>query len=75
MPNVIDYHIGRLRDKNAEVRRKSAIELGLIGDLAALEVLEAHYRTEDDPAVKQAMQEAGRAIFLRHKDDEASSGA
>ncbi len=69
---VIDYHIGRLRDKNPDVRLKSINELKLIGDPAALEPLEQLYRNDPDPEVRKAAQAAGLEIFLktRKKDEE-----
>ncbi|MBN1967135.1 MAG: HEAT repeat domain-containing protein [Anaerolineae bacterium] len=74
MPDIVEYHIARLSDKNPEVRLKSVRELGLIGGDSALAALEAVFRTESDVAVKHAIQEAGRAIYRRHKENEAGSG-
>lgn len=71
MPSLIEYHIGRLKDKSPEVRARSARELGLIGDPIALPVLEQVFRTETDPEVKKAIQEAGRAIYKRQVKNES----
>ncbi len=69
---VIDYHIGRLKDKNPEIRLKSINELKLIGDPAALEPLEQLYRNDPDPEVRKAAQAAGIEIFLKQKKKESS---
>ncbi|MEP7289986.1 MAG: HEAT repeat domain-containing protein [Chloroflexota bacterium] len=65
MPNLLEYHIGRLKDKNAEIRLKSINELKLLGDPTALEPLEQIFRTDSEPEVRKAAQEAGREIYLK----------
>ena len=68
MPNrVVEYHIGRLKDKNPEVRLKSINELKLIGDPAALEPLKEVYESDEEAEVRKAAQDAGRDIFLKQK--------
>jgi hypothetical protein len=67
MPNLLEYHIGRLKDKSVEVRLKSIQELRLIGDPAAMEPLEQVFRTDTDPAVRKAAQEVGRELFIKKK--------
>ncbi len=67
---VIDYHIGRLKDKNPDIRLKSINELKLIGDPAALEPLEQIYRNDPDPEVRKAAQAAGLEIFLKQRKNE-----
>jgi hypothetical protein len=64
---IVAYHIGRLRDRNPDVRLKSVHELKLLADPAALDALQALYR--DDPVleVRRAAQEAGRVIFLKQQ--------
>lgn len=62
---LVTYHIGRLKDKNSDVRLKSIEELKELGDPEALEALQEVYKHDSDPAVRKAAQEAGRAIFLR----------
>lgn len=62
---IVDYHIARLQDKSAEVRLKSIQELRDLGDPQALAPLESLFRTDPDPTVRKAAQEAGRAIFLK----------
>jgi HEAT repeat protein len=64
---VVDYHIGRLKDKSPEVRLKSINELKLLGDPAALEPLEQVYRNDPEPEVRKAAQAAGLEIFLKQK--------
>lgn len=60
---VLNYHIKRLGDKNPEARLQAIEELRKIGDLAALEPLQALYQNDDDMAVRRAAQAAGRAIW------------
>lgn len=60
---LIGYHMGRLKDKNPAVRIKSIEELALLEAVDALETLEHVFRTDPDPEVRQAAQEAGRALF------------
>jgi HEAT repeat protein len=64
---VVDYHIGRLKDKNPDVRLKAIRELQLLGDASALEPLRAVYQDDEDVEVRKAAQEAGRTIFLKQK--------
>ncbi len=70
MPSLVDYHIGRLKDRNPRVRAESARELGLLGDPAAFEALEALYRAETDPEVKAVAQEAGKILYRKRKQGE-----
>ncbi|GAB4527281.1 MAG: hypothetical protein Kow0063_02370 [Anaerolineae bacterium] len=74
MPNLVEYHIARLKDKNPEVRIKSARELGLIGDPVALAALEELFRSETIPEVKRAAQEAGLAIYQKQKQQQKEGG-
>ncbi len=68
MPNrLVEYHIMRLKDKNMDVRLKSINELRLLGDPAALEPLEQLYRSDPEPEVRRAAQDAGREIFLKNR--------
>ncbi|MCC7451408.1 MAG: HEAT repeat domain-containing protein [Anaerolineae bacterium] len=69
MPNrVVNYHIGRLKDKNPAVRLKSINELRLLGDPEALGALEEIFRTDPDVEVRKAAQAAGFEIFTKqHK--------
>lgn len=71
MPSLVQYHIGRLRDKNPKVRAESAYQLGLLGDLAALDALEAMYRVESDPDVKVVIQDAGRRLYKKKKQEDS----
>lgn len=65
---IVEYHIGRLQDKDANVRLKSINELALLGDADALEPLQAVYQNDTDARVRKAAQEAGRAIFLKQRE-------
>jgi hypothetical protein len=67
MPNLLEYNILRLKDKNAAIRLKSINELRLLADPAAMEPLEQLFRSDPDPEVRKAAQEAGREIFLKQK--------
>ncbi|MDZ4770401.1 MAG: HEAT repeat domain-containing protein [Chloroflexota bacterium] len=62
---LLAYHLGRLIDKNAEVRLRSIEELVALGDMEALPTLEALFRNDLDENVRKAAQEAGRAIFVK----------
>ena len=67
MPSLVEYHIARLQDKNAEIRLKSINELRLLGDPAALEPLEQLFHNDPEPQVRKAAQEAGRELFLKSR--------
>lgn len=69
---IVEYHIGRLQDKNPEVRLKSISELALLGDSEALDPLRAVYENDPITEVRKAAQDAGRMIFLKQR--ERSSG-
>lgn len=75
MPNLVDYHISRLKDKNPVVRIKAAQELALLGDPAALDALALLFRTDTDSSVRRAAQEAGRILFEKQQaENERQSG-
>jgi HEAT repeat protein len=63
---LLAYHIGRLKDKNRDVRLKSIEELQHLGDAEALPSLQELFKTDPDAEVRKAAQEAGRAIFLKN---------
>lgn len=68
---LIAYHLGRLRDKNPLVRIRSIRELALLEAVDALDTLEHVFRTDPDPEVRQAAQEAGRALYqLKQRSEE-----
>ncbi len=72
---VIEYHLARLKDKNAAVRLKAIKELELIGAVEALEPLRDLFENDPDIDVRKAAQAAGRAIFLKNRqNDQSSSG-
>ncbi len=64
---LVQYHIGRLKDKNADVRLKAIHELALLADTDALDALQEVYRSDAVLDVRKAAQEAGRLIFLKHQ--------
>jgi HEAT repeat protein len=65
---IVEYHIGRLQDKDPNVRLKSIHELALLGDADTLEALQAVYQNDADERVRKAAQEAGRTIFLKQRE-------
>jgi HEAT repeat protein len=71
---LVEYHIGRLRDKNPEVRLKAISELALLADADALEALESVFKNDTNSDVRKAAQEAGRAVFLKLKEQEQRDG-
>lgn len=60
---MIAFHIARLEDKNSEVRLKAIRELELLNAVEAYSALEALYRRESDPAVKEAARNLGRKLY------------
>ena len=67
---VIAYHISRLQDKNPDVRLKAIAELSHMGDQDALNALRNVFENDDDKEVRKAAQEAGRAVFLKLKEQD-----
>jgi hypothetical protein len=70
---IIAYHIARLQDKSRDVRLKSIAELALLADEDALSALRTLVEKDTDTEVRKAAQEAGRAIFIKLKEQSASS--
>jgi len=68
---LLEYHIGRLKDKRAEIRLQSIQELILLNDAGALEALRNVYATDGDAEVKKVAQEAGRIIFANQLNPNA----
>lgn len=60
---IIEYHINRLKDKNADVRLKAIQELRLLKAIEALDALREVYETDINADVKRAAQLAGRALY------------
>lgn len=71
---LIAYHRARLGDKNPQVRMASIQELALLEAVEAYDALETLYRTDPDPLVRKAAQEAGRVLFLKKREREQSGG-
>jgi HEAT repeat protein len=61
---LIAYHLGRLQDKNPEVRLRSIAELVQLEATEALPVLETLYFNDPDAQVRREAKRAGRALFL-----------
>jgi hypothetical protein len=70
---IVAYHISRLHDKNRDVRLKSIAELALIPDEDALSALRTLVENDIDTEVRKAAQEAGRAIFIKLREQAPSS--
>jgi len=70
---IVAYHISRLQDKSRDVRLKSIAELALMVDEDALTALRALVEKDPDTEVRKAAQEAGRAIFVKLREQAASS--
>jgi HEAT repeat protein len=68
---VVNYHIGRLKNKNRDVRLAAVQELRELGDVDALEPLQEVFKSDEDSEVRKAAQEAGRAIFLQNRNESA----
>ena len=67
---IITYHISRLQDKSPDVRLKAIAELSHTADQEALDALRSVFENDSDVAVRKAAQEAGRAVFLKIKEQE-----
>jgi HEAT repeat protein len=66
---LVDYNIGRLRDKNPAVRVKSIGELRLLNDPDGWEAIEQLYHSESDLEVRQAAQAALVDYYLPRLQD------
>ncbi len=64
---LVDYHIGRLKDKNRDVRLRSIEELRLLSDAEAMPALKEVFETDVDPDVRSAAKIAGYDIFKKTK--------
>jgi HEAT repeat protein len=64
---ILQYHIGRLHDRQREVRLASIRELEDMGDPEALTPLQDVFATDTDIDVRRAAQAAGRSIFLKSR--------
>lgn len=67
---LLEYHIGRLKDKRVDVRLQSIQELVLLNDVGALEALREVFTNDGDIEVRKAAQEAGRVIFKNQATNE-----
>ena len=65
---IVAYHISRLHDKSRDVRLKSIAELALIPDEDSLSALQVLVEKDTDTEVRKAAQEAGRAIFVKLRE-------
>jgi HEAT repeat protein len=69
---IVAYHIARLQDKSVEVRLKAISELSHLADQEALDALQKVFEKDSDVSVRKAAQEAGRAVFLKLKEQDAN---
>ena len=67
LQRLLDYHVGRLKDKNRDVRLRAIKELELLNHTGALDPLRSIYENDRDAEVRKAAQEAGRAIFANQQ--------
>jgi len=72
---LVEYHLGRLKDKRAEVRIEAIQELLQLDAVEALETLQELYKTDTDADVKKAAQNAGRVLFLKSRQQSDESQA
>lgn len=68
MKRIVNYHISRLQDKSRDVRLKAIAELALLPDMDAFKALQSVFENDDDIEVRRAAQEAGRAVFIKIKE-------
>lgn len=69
LEKIIDYHVGRLRDKRPDVRLNAIAELEAMGAdaITALPALETCHKESEEPEVKEAAQKAGYTIYTASK--------
>ena len=65
---IVAYHVSRLQDKSPDIRLKAIRELGLLGDPETFDVLQSVFKTDTDAEVRKAAQDAGRAIFVKQRE-------
>jgi hypothetical protein len=70
---LVAYHISRLQDKSPDVRLKAISELALLADSEALAALQDVFEHDPEVEVRKAAQEAGRAVFIKIKEQETNS--
>lgn len=74
MKRMVEYHVGRLKDKRDDIRLEAIQELVLLDATEALPDLEDLYRTDPNLNVRHAAKDAGKKLFtlqvLRDKSDE-----
>ena len=64
LPYILPY----LDDANNEIRYKTIIACGWLGDAEAIKILKEHYATEKDALLRGFIVSAMRQIFFRHKE-------
>jgi hypothetical protein len=72
---LVEYHLGRLKDKRAEVRIEAIHELLQLDAVEALETLQELYKSDPDAEVKKVAQTVGRALFLKSRQHDSESQA
>ncbi len=62
---LVQYHMSRLKDKNAVARLDAIRELVLLEDGDALDALKEVYENDPDEEVRRAAQKAGRDLYFK----------
>ena len=73
MKKLVEYHIARLKDKDASIRLKAIQELELLSDMDALEALQEVFKNDTNEEIKRAAQIAGRKIFVNNNRSKTES--
>ncbi|MBN2303414.1 MAG: HEAT repeat domain-containing protein [Anaerolineae bacterium] len=60
---MIAYHLSRLKDKRAEVRREAIQELALLKAVEAYDTLEDMFHNDPDEVVQKTAQRAGLLLY------------
>lgn len=71
---LVQYHMSRLKDKNATARLDAIRELVLLEDGDALDALKEVFENDPEEEVRKAAQDAGRDLYrkIRAKSDATS---
>lgn len=71
---MVEYHIGRLKDKRDDIRLEAIQELVLLDATESLADLEEIYRSDPNLDVRRAAKDAGKKLFtlqlLREKEQD-----
>jgi hypothetical protein len=70
---LVEYHVSRLKDKDASIRLKAIQELELLSDIDSLEALQDVFKNDTNEEVRRAAQIAGRKIFVNNNRSKTES--